>query len=120
MDDRSLDAVFHALASSHRRRIVDVLKASPGANVNQVSTVITDIGRIAVLKHLAVLEGASLVISEKVGRERRLWFNPVPIQLIHERWTTDFSAHWAAQLTRLQYAAEGAEVIPISKGKSRD
>lgn len=42
-------------------------------------------GRVAVLKHVDVLEASNLVISEKVGRERLLYFNPVPIQMIYDR-----------------------------------
>ena len=60
-----------------------------------------DFGRIAVMKHLGVLESANLVLSEKVGRERQLWFNPVPIHLIYDRWTTEFSAFWAGKLARM-------------------
>lgn len=41
------------------------------------------------MKHLATLESAGLVISERSGRERLLWFDPTPIQWIHERWTTE-------------------------------
>jgi DNA-binding transcriptional ArsR family regulator len=113
-DAAQLDAVFFALASAPRRRILDVLKLEPGCNLNRVCEFFErDIGRFAVMKHLATLEGAGLVISERAGRERQLWFNPTPIQWIHERWTTEYSAYWAAQLTRLKYLAEGAEVIRI-------
>jgi len=97
MTPDELDAVFAALASEARRRILDILKKEPGCNVNRVCDFF-EIGRIAVMKHLAVLEDANLVISEKVGRERLLWFNPVPIQMIDNRWTTEFSAYWAGRL----------------------
>jgi hypothetical protein len=71
------------------------------------------------MKHLQVLERGNLVISIKEGRERLLWCNPVPIQLIHERWTTEFSAYWSAKLTQLKYSAEGAEVHPLPTPKTR-
>ncbi len=118
-----LDAVFFALASEPRRRILDVLKKEPGCNVNRVCAYLeNDIGRFAVMKHLATLEAAGLVIAERSGRERLLWFDPTPIQWIHERWTTEFSAYWAARLTRLKFSAEGAEVTPPSppQGKVAD
>ena len=121
-DNDHLDAVFFALASEPRRRILDVLKLAPGCNVNHVCAQFTDdIGRFAVMKHLAKLEAAGLVIAERSGRERRLWFDPTPIQWIHERWTTEFSAYWAARLTKLKYRAEGAEVtrLPTSATKGR-
>jgi len=119
-DSDRLDAVFFALASEPRRRILDVLKKEPGCNVNRVCEYMdNDIGRFAVMKHLTTLEGAGLVIAERSGRERRLWFDPTPIQWIHERWTTEISAYWAARLTRLKVDAEGAEVIPLSRPRTK-
>ncbi len=115
MKPDEMDAVFAALASEGRRRILDVLKKEPGCNVSRVCEFF-DIGRIAVMKHLAVLEAANLVISEKVGRERLLHFNPVPIHMIYDRWTTEFSAYWAGRLARMKYRLENAPV-PINKKK---
>jgi DNA-binding transcriptional ArsR family regulator len=119
MKPDALDAVFFALASEPRRRVLDALKAEPGCNVLRVCDFLPEMGRFAVMKHLGVLEHAGLVISRREGRERRLWFDPTPIQLIHERWTTEFSAYWAAQLTRLKYSAECAEVTAIHPSKRR-
>jgi predicted transcriptional regulator len=113
MNADEMDAVFAALGSKPRRQILDVLKKEPGCNVNRV-TEFFDFGRIAVMKHLAVLEAANLVISEKEGRERRLWFNPVPIRMIYERWNTEFSAYWAGNLTQVKYRLENAP-IPLRK-----
>jgi len=116
MKPDEMDAVFAALASEPRRRILDVLKKEPGCNVNRVTEFFGDMGRIAVMKHLAVLEGANLVVSEKVGRERLLWFNPVPVHMIYDRWTSEFSAYWAGRLARVKYRLENAPV-PIDKKK---
>ena len=119
-DSDQLDAVFFALASEPRRRMLDVLKAEPGCNVNGVCAHFeAEFGRFAVMKHLAVLERAGLVIAEREGREKRLWFDPTPIQWIHERWTTEFSAYWAARLTRLKFAAEGADVMRLPAPATR-
>ena len=85
MTETDLDAVFVALASQPRRQILDILAARPGSTVNQVAEQF-EMSRVGVLKHINVLEDAGLLISEKVGRERPLYFNPVPLQLIHERW----------------------------------
>ena len=119
-DDDNLDSVLFALASEPRRRVLDVLKAEPGCNVNRVCEHFdAEMTRFAVMKHLAVLEGADLVIAEREGRDKRLWFNAVPIQWIYERWTTEYSAYWSARLTRLKYDAEGARVTPLPKRKGR-
>jgi predicted transcriptional regulator len=116
MKPDEMDAVFAALAAESRRRILDILKKEPGCNVNRVCEFFGEIGRVAVMKHLAVLEEANLVISEKVGRERLLYFNPVPIHMIYDRWTTEFSAYWAGRLARMKYRLENAP-IPIDRKK---
>jgi DNA-binding transcriptional ArsR family regulator len=119
-DDDTLDAVLFALASEPRRRVLDVLKAEPGCNLNRVCEHFeAEMTRFAVMKHVNVLEAAGLVISERTGRDKRLWFNVVPIQWIYERWTTEYSAYWSARLTRLKYAAEGALVTPLPVGKKK-
>ncbi len=120
MEADDLDATFFALSSDLRRRMLDLLKAEGGCNVNRVCEhFAAEVGRHAVMKHLATLERGRLVISARDGRERRLWFDPTPLQLIHERWTTEFSAYWAARLTRLKYRAEGAEVHALPARKTR-
>ncbi|MEZ6195441.1 MAG: metalloregulator ArsR/SmtB family transcription factor [Planctomycetota bacterium] len=108
MQPDDLDAVFRALAHHERRRILDILKERPGIRVGELAEDF-EMSRIGVMKHLAVLEEAGLVVSERAGRERHLHFNAVPIQMIHERWTTEYSAYWAQALTRLKYAVEMKE-----------
>ena len=102
-----MTAIFHALAHETRRRIMDVLKLRPGIGVGELAQEF-DVTRIAVMNHLAVLEGAGLVISQKEGRTRRLYLNTAPIQMINDRWLDDFSSHWARKLTGIKYAAEAA------------
>ena len=100
-----MDAVFQALAHESRRRMLDMIKECPGIGVGALASDF-DVSRIAVMKHLAVLEEAGLVVSEKDGRTRRLYFNAVPIQMIHDRWTTEYSAYWSGNVTRLKYLSE--------------
>jgi DNA-binding transcriptional ArsR family regulator len=115
MEADELDATFFALSSDLRRRMLDLLKREGGCNVNHVCEFFSaEIGRHAVMKHLAALERGGLLVTAKDGRDKRLWFDPTPLQLIHERWTTEFSAFWAARLTRLKYDAEGAEVRALT------
>ena len=102
-----MSAVFHALAHESRRRIMDLIKARPGMNVGQLANEF-DVSRIAIMNHMAVLEGAGLIVSQKDGRTRRLYLNAAPIQMINDRWMSDYSAHWARKLTGIKYAAEAA------------
>ncbi|MDJ0939453.1 MAG: helix-turn-helix transcriptional regulator [Woeseiaceae bacterium] len=106
MKPESMDKLFQALASAPRREILDIVRDAPGCSVTHVCRYF-DVSRIAVMKHLAVLEEARLLVSEKQGRTRRLYFNATPIQMIYERWTTEFSAMWAGRLTEFKRRVEG-------------
>jgi DNA-binding transcriptional ArsR family regulator len=109
LDEDAQDAVFQALGHATRRRLLDLLKTMPGATVNDVAKYF-EISRIAVMKHLGVLEAADLVISRKVGRTRQLYFNAVPLQMIHDRWATDYAQFWAGRVMDLKYQLEGLAV----------
>jgi DNA-binding transcriptional ArsR family regulator len=105
-EPEALDAVFHALAHPARRQLLDLVRAAPGCNVNDVCRPFA-LSRIAVMKHLRVLEEAGLLISRKSGRSRELYFNVVPIQQIYERWTSEYGALWARRLLDLKQRVEG-------------
>lgn len=100
-----MESVFQALANGHRRQILDILKGMPGCNVNDVCKYF-GMSRIAVMKHLKILEEANLIVSKKVGRSRALYFNAVPIQLIYDRWTTEYSALWTTHATGVKFSSE--------------
>jgi DNA-binding transcriptional ArsR family regulator len=128
MKDDPLDAAFFALSHGARRRMLDLLKLEGPCNVNRVCEAFAgELGRHAVMKHLAALEHGGLVLSSRQSRERLLSVGPTPIQFIHERWTTEFSAYWASRLTALKLAAEGAELhvlkrnahIPANRKRAR-
>ena len=114
--DREMDDVFHALANESRRRMLDTIKAFPGIGVGELASQF-DVSRIAVMKHLGVLEKAGLLVSEKDGRTRRLYFNAVPIQMIYDRWTTEYSAYWSGSVTKLKYLAEARSKREARKKK---
>ena len=113
MKPESMDLVFHALASRPRRKILDIVKATPGCCVGDVCKYF-EISRIAVIKHLRVLEQVQLILLQKNGRRRELYFNAVPIQLIYDRWTTDYSAFWASQATDLKFLVEDDRQTSLS------
>ena len=100
-----MDAVFQALAHRDRRRVLDLVRNNPGCCVEDLCRHFA-ISRIAVLKHLRVLERAQLLHSEKIGRKRRLFFNVVPIQLVYDRWATQYSALWGGKLADVKYRVE--------------
>ena len=85
--------------------MLDLLMASPGMSVKALSSHF-EMSRIAVLKHLKVLQEVELVLSKKEGRVRHLFFNPVPIQLLHDRWTTQYSAFWTERMADIKSRIE--------------
>ncbi len=105
MSPDDTDLVFKVLAHHARRTMLDVVKRSPGCAVSEVEGHI-ELSRVEVLRHLRVLERAGLITSRKEGRVRRLYVNAVPIQMIHERWTTEWSSFWSSKLTRVKYRIE--------------
>lgn len=101
-----MDLVFRALAHASRRRILDILRARSGLSVGELAAEF-DVTRIAVMKHLAVLAEAGLVTSRAEGRERHVFFNPVPIQLVHRRWVSDFAGAAADHAIDIRDRVEG-------------
>jgi len=81
----SMDAVFRALADPVRRQLLDSLRARNGQTLGELCEG-RDMSRQAVSKHLAILEEANLVATEKHGREKLHYLNPIPIHDIADRW----------------------------------
>jgi uncharacterized protein YndB with AHSA1/START domain/DNA-binding transcriptional ArsR family regulator len=104
MDD---EAVFRALADPSRRRLLDLLFERDGRTLTELESQLP-MTRFGVMKHLRLLEEAGLITTRKVGRERFHYLNPVPIQLITDRWINKYSAVRASALADLKTALEGA------------
>ena len=118
MDDGGeTDALFQALAHETRRRMLDIIRDRPGIGVGALAAEF-DVSRIAIMKHLAQLEAALLVVSEKDGRARRLFFNAAPIRLIYDRWTDEYASYWSGRLADIKYRAE-ARARKAPAGKKR-
>jgi len=67
------------------------------------------LSRFAIMKHLALLARAGLVVVRKQGRERWNYLNAVPIQQIYERWVRAYEGHWAKNLLDLRDQIESKE-----------
>lgn len=103
-----MDALFLALSSQPRRKMLDLIQNMPGCSVGDVAKYF-DCSRIMVMKHLKVLTASELVISRRAGRRRELFFNAVPIQLVYDRWTTEYSRFWATKALDLKYMLESRQ-----------
>jgi len=97
--------VFRALADPTRRALLDALFERDGQSLVAL-TEHHDMTRIAVAKHLRLLEDAGLVVSRRRGREKLHFLNVVPIRLIHDRWVSKYTDAWAGGLVGLRTELE--------------
>ena len=99
-------SVFRALADPSRRRLLDLLFELDGRTLTELESELP-MTRFGVMKHLRVLEEAGLIATRKVGREKLHYLNPVPIQLIADRWINKYSAARVSALVDLKTVLEG-------------
>jgi len=92
------DRVFHAIADSNRRRMLDLLAArdSPA----QELAAHFDITFAAVSQHLKVLRKAGLVTRRAEGRSRVYRLTPEKLRMVEE-WTAQYRQFWQSRLKRL-------------------
>ena len=95
------DRVFKALADPTRRFLLDRLFERDGRTLTELEAGL-EMTRFGVMKHLRVLEEASLVVTRRSGREKLHFLNPVPIRLIHDRWIDKYREPRAAALADLK------------------
>ena len=102
----SMDLVFKALADGSRRQLLDSLHKRNGQTLNELCAG-REMSRQAVTKHLEILESANLIATEKQGREKLHYLNPVPIHEIAERWIGKFERPRLWALSDLKKRLEG-------------
>jgi len=101
-----MDVVFRALNDAHRRKIMDLLHEKSGMTSSEIESQFQDITRFGVMKHLKILEEASLITTRREGRFKYHYLNAVPLQEIADRWISRFAAPWASHLTQLKTQME--------------
>ena len=105
----TLDRVFHCLANSTRRRVLEALSAGPST-----MTELAEPGEMAMpsfLQHLQILEEAGLVRSTKNGRVRSYELNPPPL-LLADNWLDKQRKHWNICLDQLHHLLTNPESEP--------
>jgi uncharacterized protein YndB with AHSA1/START domain len=100
-----MELVFKAMADGTRRALLDALFREDGQTLSQLEAGF-EMTRPGVAKHLTILEGAGLVLTRRRGREKLHFLNPVPIQLVHDRWVSKYTERWAAGLVGLKHELE--------------
>lgn len=97
--------MFKALADPTRRFLLDLLFEREGRTLSELEAQV-DMTRIGVMKHLRLLEAAGLVVTRRSGREKLHFLNPVPIQLIHDRWINKYTERQVSALADLKTELE--------------
>ena len=100
-----MELVFKAMADPTRRELLDALFVEDGQTLSALEGRF-DMTRIAVAKHLRILEAAGLIVTERRGREKLHYLNPVPIRQVHDRWVSKYTREWAAGLVGLKKELE--------------
>ncbi len=102
---------FVALSDPTRRFLLDRLSEEGGLTLSDLSEDLP-MTRQAVAKHLAVLESAELVASERDGRCKRHYLNPMPLAKMARRWLGRFED---VPLTAMAGFAGGSATRPAPR-----
>ena len=105
-DGIDVDDVFKALADPSRRMLLDRLQQRNGQTLVELCEAIA-MSRQAVTKHLGILEGANLVVTQRKGREKLHFLNAAPIADIYDRWIGKFDRSRVEALQNLRHSLEG-------------
>jgi DNA-binding transcriptional ArsR family regulator len=100
------DLVFKALADPTRRLLLDRLFDRDGRTLGELEAEVPALTRFGVMRHLAVLEQAGLVVTRKQGRRKFHYLNPVPIRLIYDRWMDKYRERQVTALLELKHHIE--------------
>jgi DNA-binding transcriptional ArsR family regulator len=102
-----MDAVFKALATASRRKLLDELRKENGQTLSELCEHL-EMTRQAVTKHLVLLEKANLIAVVWRGREKLHYLNPMPLHEIYERWIGKYERHRLQALSDLKKGLESA------------
>ena len=101
----NVDDVFKALADPTRRRLLDTLRDRGGLTLTELEAGL-GMTRFGVMKHLKVLEDASLVVTRRDGRFKYHYLNALPIQEVADRWMAPYGKPLARFALNIKNALE--------------
>src|SRR5947207_15906650 len=78
------DRMFRALADARRRRMLDLIRARPGVCATDLAPMFP-FSRIALLKHLRVLEAGGLLRRRRRGKTKALYVREAPLDRLRAR-----------------------------------
>ncbi|MDR3475156.1 MAG: metalloregulator ArsR/SmtB family transcription factor [Devosia sp.] len=105
-----MDAIFKALADPTRRALLDSLRDKSGQTLTELEAGL-GMTRFGVMKHLKVLEDATLVVTRKSGRFKYHYLNALPIQEVADRWMAPYAKPLARFALDLKNNLEGMQTM---------
>jgi DNA-binding transcriptional ArsR family regulator len=105
-DRMDADKVFKALGDPTRRKLLDLLCERNGQTLGQLCEQL-EMTRQSTTQHLGLLEDANLVTTQRRGREKLHFINPVPLHDVYERWIRKFEMQRLRLLHDLKHSLEG-------------
>jgi uncharacterized protein YndB with AHSA1/START domain/DNA-binding transcriptional ArsR family regulator len=108
MKPRREDVVLRALSVPSRRKIIDLLRARPGRTASELAADFP-FSRVALTKHVRVLERGGLVAGRREGRERRLFVQEAPLAEALAKGLERCAPLWTERLLSLKTRLEGKE-----------
>jgi DNA-binding transcriptional ArsR family regulator len=112
-----VDEVFRALSDPSRRVLLDALFDSDGQTLSELCDALPAMTRFGVMKHLDVLEAAGLLTTQRHGREKLHYLNPIPIRLLHDRWISKFADPHVSALVGLKRSVERVAADRVPEGQ---
>ena len=96
--EAQLDLMFHALADSSRRSMLQQLGSGP-RSVSELARPLS-MTLAGVVQHVQILETSGLISSTKLGRTRTCQVNQVALSAV-EKWIVERQSNVERQLDRL-------------------
>ena len=106
-----VDAIFKALSDPTRRQLLDTLRDKGGLTLTELEQGL-GMTRFGVMKHLRVLEEASLVVTRRDGRFKYHYLNALPIQEVADRWMAPYGKPLARFALNIKNALEDRQAMP--------
>lgn len=103
--DHTEDLVWKALGDSKRRHILEALSTGPKLT-GELVDLLPMIGRTGVLRHIAMLADADLIIIRPEGRKRWNYLNPDPIKRVCNGWVARHIEGISSSMAQLKKIAE--------------
>lgn len=108
-----MEAIFKALSDDTRRALLDRLRERDGQTLTELESTL-GMTRFGVMKHLGILEAASLIVTRKQGRFKYHYLNAAPLQEVVDRWIEPLTQQPLARvMLDLKAELEGVRTMEV-------